>query len=292
MPIDLTAASVTEAVQKAFEGTADERVKELFSRLVQHLHDFTREVRLTGDEWFTAMDFLERVGKTCTPTRQEFVLLSDILGLSVLLDLIHHPGSGSATDSTLLGPFYVEDRPTAENGSDISGEVTGTPMFFNGRVLDSDGAPVAGARVDTWHSDGQGSYDVQMQDTLHGRLAMRALLTTDDEGRFWYRSVAPRSYPVPDDGPCGEILRAAHRSPMRPEHLHFRLHAEGFEPLITMLVRSDDPYVERDAVFGVRRSLVVDFVQRDAGESAPDGTRMDKPFQTVERTFVLARKEQ
>ncbi|TSB31181.1 hypothetical protein FNJ62_07400 [Streptomyces benahoarensis] len=143
MPIDLTAASVTEAVQKAFEGTEDERVKELFIRLVQHLHDFTREVRLTGDEWFKAMDFLERVGKTCTPTRQEFVLLSDILGLSVLLDLVHHPGSGSATDSTLLGPFYVEGRPTAENGSDISGEVTGTPMFFNGRVLDSDGAPVA-----------------------------------------------------------------------------------------------------------------------------------------------------
>ncbi|OKJ21953.1 dioxygenase family protein [Streptomyces sp. CB01580] len=291
MSIDLTAASITEVVQKTFEGAEDERVKELFTRLVQHLHEFTREVRLTGDEWFKAMDLLERVGKTCTPTRQEFVLLSDILGLSVLVDLIHHPGGGSVTDSTLLGPFYVEGRPTAENGSDISGEVAGTPLFFNGRVVGPDGTAVVGAEVDTWHSDGEGSYDVQMQDKLHGQPAMRALLTTDDEGRFWYRTVAPRYYPVPDDGPCGEILRAANRSPMRPEHLHFWLHAEGFEPLITMLVRGDDPYVERDAVFGVRQSLVVDFVQHDAGESAPDGTPMDESFQTVERTFVLARKE-
>ncbi|AXI79792.1 dioxygenase family protein [Peterkaempfera bronchialis] len=291
MSIDLTETSITEAVQRTFDGAEDERVKELFICLVQHLHDFTREVRLTGAEWFKVMDFLERVGKICNPTRQEYVLLSDILGLSVLVDLIHHPGIGSVTDSTLLGPFYVEGRPTAENGSDISGGVAGTPLFFNGRVLDPEGNAVAGARVDTWHSDGEGFYDVQMPERLHGRLAMRALLTTDDEGRFWYRSVAPRYYPVPTDGPCGEILRAANRSPMRPEHLHFWLHAEGFEPLITMLVRRDDPYVDRDAVFGVRRSLVVDFVQRDAGETAPDGTRMDEPFQTVERTFVLARTE-
>ncbi|WP_335935020.1 dioxygenase family protein [Streptomyces sp. PTD5-9] len=291
MSIDPTATSITEVVRRTFDGTEDERVKELFVRLVQHLHDFAREVRLTGDEWFKAMDFLERVGKTCTRTRQEFVLLSDILGLSVLVDLIHHPGGGSVTDSTLLGPFFVEDRPTAGNGSDISGGVAGTPLFFDGRVLGPDGAPVAGAGVDTWHSDGNGFYDVQMQNKLHGRTAMRALLTTDDEGRFWYRSVAPRCYPVPADGPCGEILRAANRSPMRPEHLHFRLCAEGFEPLTTMLVRSDDPYVENDAVFGVRQSLVVDFVRHGAGEAAPDGTRMDEPFETVRRTFVLAREE-
>ncbi|MFF9403772.1 dioxygenase [Streptomyces sp. NPDC014744] len=157
MSIDLTAASITEVVQKTFEGAEDERVKELFTRLVQHLHEFTREVRLTGEEWFKAMDLLERVGKTCTATRQEFVLLSDILGLSVLVDLIHHPGGGSVTDSTLLGPFYVEGRPTAENGSDISGEVAGTPLFFNGRVVGPDGTTVVGAEVDTWHSDGEAS---------------------------------------------------------------------------------------------------------------------------------------
>lgn len=291
MSIDLTAISITEEVQKTFDGAEDERVKELFTCLVRHLHEFTREVRLTSEEWFKAMDFLERVGKTCTPTRQEFVLLSDILGLSVLVDLIYHPGGGSVTDSTLLGPFYVEGRPTAKNGSDISGEVEGTPMFVNCRVLDSDGNPVVNAKVDTWHSDGEGFYDVQMQDKLHNHLAMRALLTTDAEGRFWYRSVTPLYYPVPTDGPCGEILRAAKRSPMRPEHVHFWLHADGFEPLITMLVRSDDPYLEHDAVFGVRRNLVADFVHHDAGETAPDGTRMNEPFQTVEWTFVLSRAE-
>jgi len=259
---------------------------------VQHLHDFTREVRLTADEWFTAMDFLKRVGDISTPTRQEFTLLSDILGLSVLVDLINHKGGGSATESSLLGPFYVEDRPTAENGSDISDGAEGTPLFFHGTVLDTDGNPVAGAQVDTWHSDGNGSYDVQMPDKLHGQLAMRALMTTDDRGRFWYRSVVPRYYPVPTDGPCGEILNVANRSPMRPEHLHFWFRVEGFEPLITMLFRSGDPYLNRDAVFGVRRSLVVDFVEHEAGETAPDGTSMDEPFQTVEWTFMLARKEQ
>ncbi|MFC4013515.1 dioxygenase [Nonomuraea purpurea] len=289
MSIDLTETSITEAVRKTFDGVENERVKELFVCLVQHVHDFAREVRLTGDEWFEALDFLKRVGDVTTPDRQEFVLLSDILGLSVLVDLINHEDGSSTTDSTLLGPFYVEGRPTAENGSDISGEVEGTPLFFSGTVLDVDGHPVAGAQVDTWHSDGNGFYDVQMPEKLHHRLAMRALMATDDKGRFWYRSVAPRYYPVPTDGPCGEILRVANRSAMRPEHLHFRFHAEGFEPLITMLFRSDDPYLERDAVFGAKRSLVVDFVQHDPGETAPDGTHLDEPFQTVEWTFVLAR---
>ncbi|MEU7182396.1 MULTISPECIES: dioxygenase [Streptomyces] len=291
MTNDLTETSITEAVQRTFDGADDERVRELFVRLVQHLHDFAREVRLTGDEWFTAMEFLKRVGDISTPARQEFALLSDILGLSVLVDLINRERGTSTTESTLLGPFYVAGRPTAQNGSDISGGVAGVPLFFHGTVLDADGNPVAGARVDTWHSDGEGFYDVQMPEKLHGRPAMRALLTTDDQGRFWYRSVAPRYYPVPTDGPCGEILRAANRSPMRPEHLHFWFHAEGFEPLITMLFRSDDPYLERDAVFGLRRSLVVDFVHHEAGGTAPDGTRMAEPFQTVEWTFALARKE-
>ncbi|GLW07974.1 6-chlorohydroxyquinol-1,2-dioxygenase [Microtetraspora sp. NBRC 13810] len=287
MSIDLTETSITEAVQKTFDGAEDERVKELFVCLVQHVHDFAREVRLTGDEWFKAVDFLTRVGEVTTPTRQEFVLLSDILGVSVLVDLINHESGSSATDSTLLGPFYVEGRPAVENGADISGGVEGTPLFFRGTVVDTDGKPVAGARVDTWHSDGDGFYDVQMPEKLHDRLAMRALMTTDDEGRFWYRSIAPRYYPVPTDGPCGEILRTANRSAMRPEHLHFWLHAEGFEPLITMLFRRDDPYLEHDAVFGAKRSLVVDFVHHEAGETAPDGTRMDEPFQNVEWTFVL-----
>ncbi|MFF4750489.1 dioxygenase family protein [Streptomyces sp. NPDC002514] len=287
MAIDLTEETITAAVQGTFAGARDARLRELVVSLVQHLHDVARETRLTSEEWFTAVDFLERVGHLSPPTRQEFVLLSDILGLSVLVDQINH-ARGSATDSTLLGPFYVEGRPRAENGADISGGVTGMPLFFSGGAVDPEGRPVAGAYVDTWHSDGEGFYDVQQADRLNGETAMRALLATDDDGRFWFRSIVPRYYPVPTDGPCGEILRAAGRSPMRPEHIHFWLHAKDHESLVTMLFRGDDPYLERDAVFGAKSSLVADFVQHDAGETAPDGTVMSEPFQTVEWTFVLA----
>ncbi|HEX4788433.1 MAG TPA: dioxygenase [Actinospica sp.] len=291
MSLDLTEETLTAAVQQTFDGAADERMREVFAALVRHLHDFAREVRLTSQEWFTAVDFLERVGRISSPTRQEYVLLSDILGLSALVDQINS-GHGSATDSTLLGPFYIEGRPRVVNGADISGGVPGTPLFVSGTVVDEAGLPVSGAHVDTWHSDGEGFYDVQQSDKLNGELAMRALLTTDENGRFWYRSIVPRYYPVPTDGPCGEILRAARRSPMRPQHIHFRFHAEGHEPLVTMLFRDDDPYLERDAVFCARRSLVVEFGRHEAGENAPDGTRMAEPFQTVEWTFTLAEKRQ
>ncbi|GAB1823173.1 dioxygenase family protein [Herbidospora sp. RD11066] len=287
MSIDLTEDTITKEVQSTFEGCRDPRTRELFVELVRHLHDFARETRLTGDEWFTAMDFLERVGRITTATRQEYVLLSDILGLSVLVDLINDHHGPHATDSTLLGPFYVQDRPTAPNGADISGGVPGMPMFVTGRVVGPQGEPLAGVKVDTWHSDGDGHYDVQQEEKLGGRPAMRALLTTDDDGLFWYRSIVPRYYPVPTDGPCGEIIRAAGRSPMRPEHLHFWLHADGFRPLITMLFRRDDPYLDRDAVFGAKRSLVADFVQHEPG-TAPDGTRIGEPFQTVGWTFTLS----
>lgn len=287
MSIDLTEETITAAVRQTFDGAENPRLREVFASLVRHLHDFAREVRLTSEEWFKAIDFLERVGRISSPTRQEFVLLSDILGLSVLVDQLDH-GAGSATDSTLLGPFFVEGRPRAENGADISGDVKGVPLFFRGRVMDTDGRPIEGADVDTWHSDSEGFYDVQQSEKLHGEPAMRALLRTDADGRVSFRSIVPRYYPVPTDGPCGEILRAAGRSPMRPEHIHFWFHADGHEPLVTMLFRDGDPYLERDAVFGAKRSLVTDFVRHEAGETAPDGTVMTEPFQTVEWTFTLA----
>jgi hydroxyquinol 1,2-dioxygenase len=287
MSSNLTEQTITEAVQRTFDTSCDERFRQLFVSLVQHLHDFAREVRLTGDEWFTAMDFIERLGKISSPTRQEVVLASDILGLSMLLDLINeHPG-GSATDSALLGPFYVEGRPTANNGDDISNAVPGTPMFVTGRVVNEQGEPIAGAHVDTWHSDGDGSYDVQLTEELHGEFAMRALLTTDDDGRFWYRSITPRYYPVPTDGPCGEILRAANRSIMRPQHVHFWFRAEGYQSLITQLFLREDPYIGRDAVFADQTSLQADFVRHEPG-TAPDGTQVDEPFVTLDWTFTLA----
>jgi hydroxyquinol 1,2-dioxygenase len=287
MSSNLTEQTLTAAVQETFDSSTDQRFRQVFVCLVQHLHDFAREVRLTGDEWFTAMDFLERTGKISTPTRQEFVLLSDILGLSMLLDKINEHSGGSVTDSALLGPFYVEGRPEADNGDDISDGVTGTPMFVTGRVVNEQGEPIAGAKVDTWHSDGEGFYDVQQTEKLHDQLAMRALLTTDDDGRFWYRSISPRYYPVPTDGPCGEILRAANRSPMRPQHVHFWVHAEGYQPLITQVFLKDDPYIGRDAVFADQTSLMADFVRHEPGV-APDGTSVDEPFVTLDWTLALA----
>ena len=291
MSSNLTEQTLTAAVQRTFEDSTDQRFRQVLVSLVQHLHDFAREVRLTGDEWFTAIDFLERVGKISTPTRQEVVLLSDLLGLSMLLDKINQHTESSTTDSALLGPFYVEGRPTADNGSDISDGVTGTPMFVTGRVIDDGGNPIAGAKVDTWHSDGEGFYDVQRTEKLHDQLAMRALLTTDDDGRFWYQSITPRYYPVPTDGPCGEILRAANRSPMRPQHVHFWVHAQGYAPLITQVFLRDDPYIDRDAVFAVQDSLKADFVCHEPG-TAPDGTTVDEPFVTLDWTFVLAHSAQ
>jgi len=286
MSIDLTEDTITEAVQRSFDTSSDERFRQLFVSLVQHLHDFAREVRLTGEEWVTAMEFLERVGKICSPTRQEFVLLSDIMGLSMLLDKINQHGGPSATDSALLGPFYVEGRPRVQNGADISGGVAGTPMFFTGRVVDEQGGPIAGAHVDTWHSDGEGFYDVQLTGKLHDRLAMRALLTTDENGRFWYRSITPRYYPAPTDGPGGEILRAAGRSVMRPQHVHFWFHADGYQPLITQVFLRDDPYIDCDVVFAVQDSLKADFARHEPGV-APDRTTVDEPFVTLDWTFVM-----
>jgi hydroxyquinol 1,2-dioxygenase len=227
------------------------------------------------------------VGKISSPTRQEVMLLSDILGFSMLLDRINQHSGSSVTASALLGPFYVEGRPTANNGDDISDGVAGTPMFVTGRVVDEQGKPIAGAHVDTWHSDGDGFYDVQQTEKLHDEFAMRALLTTDGDGRFWYRSVTPRYYPTPTDGPCGEIMRAANRSIMRPQHVHFWFHADGYQPLITQLFYRDDPYIGRDAVFADVESLQADYVRHEPGV-APDGTTVEEPFVTLDWTFVLA----
>jgi hydroxyquinol 1,2-dioxygenase len=287
MSSNLTEETITGAVQRTFDDSTDQRFRHVLVSLVQHLHHFAREVRLTGDEWFTAMDFLERVGKISSPTRQEVMLLSDILGFSMLLDRINQHRGSSVTSSALLGPFYVEGRPTVDNGDDISDGVSGTPMFVTGRVVDEQDKPVAGAHVDTWHSDGEGFYDVQQTEKLHDEFAMRALLTTDDDGRFWYRSITPRYYPVPTDGPCGEIMRAANRSVMRPQHVHFWVHAQGYAPLITQVFLRDDPYIDRDAVFAVQNSLKADFVRHAPG-TAPDGTNVDEPFVTLDWTLTLA----
>ena len=287
MSLNLTETTITAAVHQAFATAPNERFRQLLGSVVQHLHDFARETRLTNEEWSTALDFLERVGKISSPTRQEFTLLSDILGVSMLLDTINQPGGSCATHSALLGPFYIPDLPEIANGADISHGVPGTPLFVTGRVITEHGDPLAGVSVDTWHNDSAGLYDVQQAEKLHNELAMRARLATDAHGRFWYRSITPRSYPVPTDGPCGEILRAANRSAMRPQHVHFRLRAAGYQPLTTQLFLREDPYIDQDAVFAAQDGLLAEFVRHEPGV-APDDTTVDQPFVTLDWTFTLA----
>ena len=249
MSSDLNEQTITEAVQRTFDTSTDQRFREVFACLVQHLHDFAREVRLTGDEWFTAMDFLERVGKISSPTRQELVLLSDILGLSMLLDRINQHSGSSATDSALLGPFYVEGRPTANNGADISDGVTGTPMFVTGRVVDEHGKPD--------RRRPRGHLAQRRRGVLRRSADRKAARRVRHAGSADHRRGRPVLVPVHHapllPGAHRRAMRGNHarRKPivMRPQHVHFWFHADGYQPLITQLFCRDDPYIGRDAVF-------------------------------------------
>jgi hydroxyquinol 1,2-dioxygenase len=276
---------LTEAVAASFAASPDPRVREITGSLVRHLHAFVREVGLTEDEWAAGIEALTRAGQMSTGGRQELVLLSDVLGISMAVVAASHAARDGATESTVLGPFFVEDAPEVENGADLGAGAPGRPCLMRGRVLDTSGAPIAGARVDVWQADEAGLYDVQYADleAPRGRGRLRA----GDDGRFWFWSVLPVAYPIPTDGPAGDVLRAARREPMRPAHVHFRVAAAGFETLTTHLFVAGDPHLGRDAVFGVKPSLIVDFAAHGPGP-APDGRRMDEPYHSVEHDLVLA----
>ena len=273
--------SITDAVVERLEEAPSPRVREISEALVRHLHAFVREVEPTMEEWWKGIDFLTRTGQMCSATRQEFVLLSDTLGVSMLVDAINHRGTG-ATESTVLGPFYVEEPPQAELGADISGGKTGERLLVEGRVRARDGAPIAGATVDTWHSDTEGYYDVQHD----GETYMRARFTTDSEGRFSFWSIVPSSYAIPDDGPIGQMLEAQGRHPYRPAHVHFMIAAPGHRRLVTHLFVAGDEYLGSDAVFAVKESLICELERHPAGV-APDGTPVAEPYARLAYDFVL-----
>jgi hydroxyquinol 1,2-dioxygenase len=252
---------ITEATRASMAGAASPRLREIGDALVRHLHAFVTEVRPTQAEWAGAVAFLTRTGQTCTPSRQEFVLLSDVLGVSMLVDELNHGGLGEATESTVLGPFYRDDPPRFPLGADISAGAPGAPLLVDCTVSATDGAPLAGVTVDTWQADEDGFYDVQKG----AEQALRARFTTDDTGRFWFRTVVPADYPIPDDGPVGDLLTAFGRHPWRPAHVHFRLAAEGHHELITHLFLPGSPYLESDAVFGVKEELIQPVEQTDDG---------------------------
>jgi hydroxyquinol 1,2-dioxygenase len=278
-------ALVTEEVLASFAGTPDARLREVMGAVVRHLHALIREVRLTEDEWEAAVRFLTRAGHITTDTRQEFILLSDVLGASMLTIGVNHPVRGQATEATVFGPFFVADSPRIEPGGDITGGAAGEPCWVSGTVTDTGGKPVAGARVEVWEADEDGHYDVQYGD---GRTAGRAHLFTDAEGRYCFWGVTPTPYPIPHDGPVGELLAATNRSPLRAPHLHFMVTAPGLRRLVTHIFVEGDELLTRDAVFGVKKSLIKPFTRHRPTDPAPDGRELESTWTDVVFDIVLA----
>jgi protocatechuate 3,4-dioxygenase beta subunit len=281
---NLTEATLPDAVIASMAGAENPRLKEIMTSLVRHLHAFIGESNLTEAEWLAAIQFLTAVGQKCDDKRQEFILLSDVLGATTMKDIINNRKPPGVTEYTILGPFYRPDTPEFPPGGNIAEGISGEPVIVRGRVLAPDGRPIAGAWLDVWQSDAEGFYDLQMQDVPG--TALRGRFCTDAEGRYTFRTIKPSFYPIPGDGPVGALLAALGRHPFRPAHIHFILSAEGYKPVTTELFVEGDPYLDSDAVFGVRESLIVSFVRNDSKEEAAHFD-VSAPFFTAEHDFVL-----
>ena len=254
--------TLTAEVLKRVARAPDKRTRQIMRGLVKHLHAFVREVRPTQEEWFQGIQFLTQTGHLCDDKRQEFILMSDTLGVSMLVDFINYGKAGKATESTVLGPFFVEGAPELPLGASIAKAGTpGEPCAVSGTVKDLKGKPVASAVIDVWEGGADGLYDVQKPDGTN----LRARFRSDGEGRFHFKCITPVSYPVPHDGPVGQMLVACGRHPMRPGHLHFAIEAPGYEKLVTHLFVKGDKYLDSDAVFGVKESLIVNYRKNKAG---------------------------
>ncbi|SDX39098.1 hydroxyquinol 1,2-dioxygenase [Variovorax sp. YR634] len=282
--IDIDEWTITSAVRKAHGATSNARLKTVMDSLVRHLHDFAREVQLTEAEWSHGIDFLTRAGSITDDKRQEFILLSDVLGLSTLVTAQCNRRPAGCTEATVFGPFYVPDALAYRNGDDIANGASGEPCFVGGTVRGIDGKPIADARIDVWQSDDEGWYDVQRPELEHAQG--RGHLSSLGDGSYRFRSVVAVPYPIPHDGPVGQLLEELGRHPWRPAHLHFMIRAPGYETLITHVFRAEGRYLDSDAVFGVRSSLIAEWKRNEPGV-APDGTCMDVPFYTLEYDFVL-----
>jgi hydroxyquinol 1,2-dioxygenase len=268
-----TEDNLTAEVVARLKATKDKRVREIMTSAVKHLHAFAREVKLTEEEWFQGIQYLTATGQKCDDKRQEFILLSDVLGLSMLTVAQNNDKPAGCTEATVFGPFHVADAPCYELGADISNGARGTPCLVRGTVRGIGGEAVAHAHIDVWQSDEDGLYDVQHAGIDHAQA--RGILEADADGRYHFRSILAVPYAIPHDGPVGDLLQATGRHPWRPAHLHFMIKAEGYETLITHVFRGDGPYLDSDAVFGVRQSLIADWTPQ------PDGSYL------VEYDFVL-----
>jgi len=275
---------LTAAVIKSFDETPDPRARFLLQELVKSLHDYVRRTDLTFEEWDTAIGFLTRTGQTCTDIRQEFILLSDVLGVSMLVDAVNHRDRDGATETTVLGPFYVGEHKVTPHGSDISADLSGERMFVQSRVTDLGGRPLAGVPVDVWHADHDGFYDSQRPSYASDGPSSRARFVTDADGRFHFRTILPCSYPIPTDGPVGQMITQTNRHPMRPAHVHFLVNAKGHEPLITHVFIEGDKYIDSDVVFGVKDELIAK-VEKRTDPVMPDGKPADGPWHLMTYEF-------
>lgn len=281
-----TEENSAEVVISRSADAPDARLAEVMAVVTKHLHAAVKEIEPTQEEWFEAIRFLTGVGHTCNDWRQEFILLSDCLGVSMLVDAINNRKPSGASESTVLGPFHVADAPELPMGADICLDQKGEPMLVRGRILGTDGQPVDGAKIDVWQANDEGFYDVQ-QKGLQPDFNLRGVFRTGPDGSYHFRGVKPKFYPIPDDGPVGQMLKKLGRHPFRPAHLHYILEAPGFETLITHIFDPDDPYIHSDAVFGVKESLLARFeLVEDPARISAAG--FDRPFYEVVHDFVLA----
>lgn len=279
-----TEEQITQNVLASMANTPNLRLKAVMTSLITHVHDFIREVELTQDEWGLAIQFLTRTGQLCDDKRQEFILLSDISGVTMLVDAINHRSPDGATESTIFGPFYREGAAELPMGASISQDGRGEPAVVMGRVLSTDGTPIPDAMLDIWETNENGLYE--QQDPDQPDMNLRGKFRTDSEGRYRFVGIKPVSYPIPDDGPVGQLLRSLGRHPYRPAHIHLLVSAAGFTPVTTHLFVQGDPYLDSDAVFGTKDSLVVEFARHDSPEEAAR-YQVAAPFYTVEYDFIL-----
>lgn len=275
-----------DIVNARISDQANPRLREVMAVLTRHLHAAIKEIEPSHDEWLRAIEFLTRTGQMCTDWRQEYILLSDVLGATMLVDAINHRRPKGATQNTILGPFYVADAPRYENGANICLDGKGEPTLVSGRVLDTQGNPIAGATLDIWQTNDDGFYDVQ-QKGVQPDYNLRGLFTSDADGFYAFRTVKPRHYPIPADGPVGQLLGELGRHPHRAAHLHFIVTAPGFDQVITHIFTPDCPYLHEDTVFGVKKELIAEFT-RQTDQATARRYDLQVPFLAVNWDFVLS----
>jgi hydroxyquinol 1,2-dioxygenase len=283
----VTEANLTDIALDRWSNIPDERLRKIMAAAVKHVHAFVREVEPTKDEWFAAVDWLTRIGQKSDDKRQEMILLSDVLGVSMLVDAINNRLPSGATPSTVEGPFHIAGTPEIENGKNVTEGAPGIPCIVTGKIADLHGKPIAGAAIDMWQTDGDGLYEAQRE---LDHPYMRGIYRSQPDGSFIARTVAPIGYSIPMDGPVGALMNKTTISHFRPAHIHFAVDAPGYHGVVTHLFQAGDEFIDTDVVYGVKKELIVEFKQKPAG-TAINGEEIKTPYYEVNYDFVLQKLE-